>query len=265
MFFLLICFFLANLVKGQDLVEGLPTQIIDKLRRYRNRDYIDLSPELQSSYNWAKTQPGFDELGFPLDETFPGLPIVGDLSIHVEDLLIRKFDAFKENGAVPIVERTGYGYRMGVFNIGLDLTGMVLKTGGFFGGRHEGALSVDLEECWVEVELFDGEALPRITAKVENPSLSFKSPSALTEIMMKPALALAESYIVSAIEDAFGTALRYFWISVNCEAYISAAADALASEKGSQEDYSAIFAGIQEDLEMDWIDDDRVILIKSYV
>jgi hypothetical protein len=149
-------------------------------------------------------------------------------------MLIRRFDAFKEDGDTPIVEKTDYGYRMGLFNIGLDFTGVVLKTGGFFGGVHEGTLTLDIEDCWVEVECFADAPLPRIIAKVENAAYDFHSPSMLTEIMMKPALLLAESFITDAIEKGFAAALLYFWIPVNCEAYIAAAADALALPK--QED-----------------------------
>lgn len=243
---------LSAIVHGQDLVEGLPTLIIGKLRDNKDSVFIDLQPELQASYDWAKTQPGFEDLGFPLEQSVPGLPVVGDLAIRVEDLVIRRFDAFKEDDTIPVVERTDYGYHMGLFNIGIDLVGMTLRTGGFFGGLHKGCLSIDFEDCWVEVEKVEGELLPRITAKVENPSFTFSSPSMLTEIMMKPALMLAESYIVEAIEEAFSAALRFFWLPVNCDAYIAAAADALYVEDAAEpaEDLDAsdgLFTDIEGD------------------
>lgn len=225
----------ATLALAQ-VLPGLPTQIIGRLREQRDSVFVDLRAELQASYDWAKTQPGWADLGFPLDQTVPGLPVVGDLAIHVQDMLIRRFDAFKEDGETPIVEKTEYGYRMGLFNIGLDFTGVVLKTGGFFGGVHEGTLTLDIEECWVEVECFADSPLPRIIAKVENAAYDFHSPSMLTEIMMKPALLLAESFITEAIEKGFAAALLYFWIPVNCEAYIAAAADALAVPKQEPDD-----------------------------
>lgn len=222
---------LVQAVVGPDALEGLPGQIINKFRENRYAQTIDLLEELQGSYEWANTQPEWSEFSFPVDQTVP-VPMIGDVHLHVQSMAFTQFDASRERGA-PIVQRTDYGYRLGLFNIGVQLDGIEITTSGFFSSSHKGTLKIDLEGCFLDIELLNGQLIPRVTGKIGTSQYSFSSPSIMTELLLTPCLMISEGIMNETIETAFAYYLTQFWLPVDMEFYIAVAADAFLEEEDS--------------------------------
>lgn len=232
-------------------LDGLPGAIVNKLRENRDAQTVDLLQELQGTYEWANSQPEWSEFSFPLDQTLPEMPLIGDIKLHIESLRFRQFDATKDDFGSPIVERTEYGYRLGLFNIALDLEGIEVTTFGFLGSTHKGVMSLELNDCYLEIEQVEGQLVPNVMAKIGAASYAFDSPNFMTQMMLSPLLLLAESMISQTIEAAFAYYMTQFWLPVDMEFYISVAADAYLETDGStvgalEDDEEGLFNPILE-------------------
>lgn len=214
-------------------LEGLPGAIVQKLRDHRHEQTVDLLEELQGTFEWANSQPEWAEFSFPVDQTLPGLPLIGDIQLHIESLRFHKFDASKDEQESPIVERTSKGYRLGLFNIALDLEGIEVTTFGFLGSTHRGMMSLELNDCYLEIEMVEGQEVPNVIGKIGSAAYSFESPNFMTQMMLSPLLLLAESMISGTIESAFAYYLTQFWLPVDMEFYISIAAEAYLDSEDS--------------------------------
>jgi len=218
---------------GPDAMEGLPGQIIQKFRDHKNEESIDLLEELQGTYEWVNEQPEWGEFSFPLDQIIP-VPMVGDVRLHIDGLRFTQFEAVRDaQSGAAVVERTSYGYRLGLFNIGVELSGIELTTTGFFASSHTGTLNIDLQDCYLDIEMVRGQAVPRVTGKIQYSSYSFQSPSIMTQLLLGPVLMLSESVMNETIEEAFAWYMTQFWLPIDMEFYVAVAADAFTESESS--------------------------------
>lgn len=247
-----------------DALEGLPGQIIQKFRDNRDQETIDLLNELQGTFEWANSQPEWAEFAFPIDQIIP-VPMIGNVNLHIESLSFTQFDATKDNGA-PIVERTAYGFRLGNFNIGVELAGIEITTSGFFASTHTGKLSIELQDCYLEIEMIEGQSVPRVTGTIGFSQYTFKSPSIMTELLLTPVLLLSESIMNETIEDAFAYYMTQFWLPVDMEFYIAVAADAFMESERSTEGLILLDEGEEqegEEVELSAIDEDSYVELEE--
>lgn len=217
---------------GPDALEGLPGQIIQRFRDQRQDQSIDLLEELQGTYEWVNEQPEWADFSFPVDQVIP-VPMIGDVRLHIDALTFTQFEAARDADDTPIVARTDYGYRLGLFNIGVELSGIQIATTGFFASTHTGTLNIDLQDCYLDIEIIEGQAIPRVTGHIGVSNYSFRSPSIMTEILLGPILLLSESIMNETIEEAFAYYMTQFWLPIDMEFYISVAADAFADSEAS--------------------------------
>ncbi len=221
------CILGASKAINYDFLEGLPGQIVNKLRDNRESEKVDLLEELQQTYIWANEQSGWSEFSFPVQQSLQ-LPMIGDVALYIDRLNFGVFEAVKD-GDLQIVERTNLGYRIGLFNIEAELAGIEISTFGFFSSTHSGNLTMKLDDCFIEIVLIEGQSVPDVYSKIGHSRFSFKSHSVMTELMMSPLLMLSQETMVGTIESVFSYYMTQFWLPIDMEFYIAVAADALLS------------------------------------